>query len=177
MNKFLILTAVTNEKDILRDPIVKFDNCDYIAFTDKKYNVESWEQRNIHLFSNIDNFKNRRNAKIYKILATMFFPDYEYIIWVDANRELVINPETLLIEYGNNFDLLLFRHGGRKCYLEEIEAVKKYGYLEDENILEEQKRYYIETGMPEKFGLFEMPTFIRKNTETTKLFEIITIFN
>ena len=58
MNKTLILTAVTNSKDILSNPLIVFDNCDYIAFTDRKYNVSTWEQRSIYEFSNIDEFSN-----------------------------------------------------------------------------------------------------------------------
>jgi hypothetical protein len=105
MNKTLILTAVTNSKDNLTNPYVVFDNCDYIAYTDKKYNVKTWEQRSIYEFSHIDNFNHRRNAKIIKVLSTILFPEYEYIVWVDANRQLIINPEMIYNEYGNDFDL------------------------------------------------------------------------
>ena len=71
MNKFLILTANLGGKDNLIDPPEKFSDCDYIAIVDKKYNVDIWDQFGCFDFSNIDNFKFRRNAKLYKVLTTL----------------------------------------------------------------------------------------------------------
>ena len=173
MNKTLILTAVTNSKDNLTNPYIVFDNCDYIAYTDKKYNVKTWEQRSIYEFSHIDNFNHRRNAKIIKVLSTILFPEYEYIVWVDANRQLIINPEMIYNEYGDDFDLLLFKHGGRNCLYQEFNYIKNITYLENQDILINQIDYYLSQGMPLGWGLFEMPTFIVKNTQKTKLFQMM----
>jgi hypothetical protein len=54
MSKFLILTANLGNKDILVDPPEKFDNCDYIAIVDKKYNTNIWEQFSYFDFSNFE---------------------------------------------------------------------------------------------------------------------------
>ena len=69
MKKFLVVTAITDGKDALVDPPTVYENCDYIAYVDRKYDsVKVWEQRAILKYSNIDHFTNRRNAKPYKIL-------------------------------------------------------------------------------------------------------------
>ena len=173
MNKTLILTALTGLKDELFDPIVVFNNCDYIAFTDRKYNVNVWEQRPINEFSNIDNFTDRRNAKIIKILSTILFPEYEYIIWVDANRHLIVEPDKIFKEFNYDFDILLFRHGGRKCAYQEMTHICNVGNLETTDILFKQAEYYFKQGLPANWGLFEMPTFIVKNTPIIKKLQMM----
>ena len=76
MNKFLILTANLGGKDNLIYPPEQFDNCDYVAIVDRKYDVNIWDQFGYFDFSNIDAFKPRRNAKLYKVLTTLIFPQY-----------------------------------------------------------------------------------------------------
>jgi len=48
MKKFLVLTSITGGKDKLIDPPIVFDNCDYIAYVDRKYDdIKVWEQRDV----------------------------------------------------------------------------------------------------------------------------------
>lgn len=162
MTSFLILTANLGGKDSLIDPPIKFDNCDYIAIVDKVYNVNVWDQYSNYEFSNIDNYSHRRNAKVYKVLSSLIFPQYDYVIWQDANHQLKVHPQTILDEYGD-FDLLLFNHPHRKCCYEEMKLVA--GRLDVVSNVEQQYNYYKQQGMPEGFGLYEMTTFIKKNTQ------------
>lgn len=169
--KTLILTAITNGKDKLKDPEQKYDNCDYIAFVDKDYETKIWEQRKIIPFSFIDNYRDRRNAKIYKILSTILFPEYDYIIWVDGNHQLKKDPREIYDEYGD-FDILLFKHPDRKCTYEEMDAVKKWNMDDTENI-DNQYKFYKSKFMPSNWGLYEMSTFIVKNTDNIKTFQLM----
>lgn len=170
MNKFLILTANLGGKDILIDPPEKFDNCDYIAIVDKKYDVNIWEQFSYFDFSNIDGFKSRRNAKIYKVLSTLIFPQYDYIFWHDANHQLKYNPQLILEEYGD-FDLLLFNHPHRDCCYKEMEIVG--GRLDSQGNVFQQYQYYQNQGMPKEFGLYEMTCYLKKNTPVVTNFELM----
>ena len=170
MNKFLILTANLGNKDILVDPPEKFDNCDYIAIVDKKYNTNIWEQFSYFDFSNIDEFKNRRNAKIYKVLSTLIFPQYEYIFWHDANHQLKYDPQLILDEYGD-FDLLLFNHPHRDCCYKEMELIS--GRLDSQSNIFQQHQYYQNQGMPKEFGLYEMTCYLKKNTSIITNLELM----
>ena len=170
--KTLIITAITNGKDELLDPPQKFDDCDYIAFVDKQYDVKIWEQRQIIPFSNIDKYKDRRNAKIYKILSTIMFPEYDYIIWEDGNHQLKKDPKEIYQEYGDDFDILLFKHPDRKCTYEEMNAVAYWGLDERDNV-QAQLNHYMSAGMPKDWGLFEMSTFIVKNTPVVSSFQLM----
>lgn len=171
MKKFLALTSNIGNKDILVDPDVYYDNVDYIAIVDRLYDVKIWKQQLNISFSNIDNFFNRRNAKIYKVLSTLFFPEYEYIIWMDANHNLNINPECIIDNYGNA-DLFLFKHPHRNCLYDEMIEIYKNGLDIYEN-LENQKKFYISENMPYNFGLCEMTCFIKKNNEKVKKLEMM----
>jgi hypothetical protein len=172
MKKFLVLTSITDGKDKLIDPPKVFDNCDYIAFVDKEYDVKVWEQRPVLKFSSLDKYFNRRNAKTYKILSALMFPQYEYIIWEDGNHQLKMDPQLIIDEYGEDSDILLFKHPDRKCTYEEMQAVSHW-QLDNRELVEAQFRYYKSLGVPEKLGLYEMSTFIVKTTDATKEFQLM----
>jgi hypothetical protein len=173
MNKILVITSITNDKDKLLDPPKKFEGCDYVAFVDKIVDdVEIWEQKLIYNFSFIDKYKDRRNAKIYKLLSSLMFPQYDYIIWEDGNHQLKMDPQKIFEEYGNDFDLLLFKHPDRVCTYQEMNAVAQWKLDELPNI-QNQFNFYKGVGMPEKWGLFEMSTFIIKNTPIINTFQLM----
>ena len=173
MKKFLVITSITNGKDKLLDPKEIFDNCDYVAYVDKvDSDVKVWEQREVLKFSTVDAFKDRRDAKPYKILSAVMFSQYEYVIWEDGNHQLKKNPQEIIDEYGEDSDILLFKHPDRKCTYDEINACAQWNLDHREN-LEIQYRFYKAVGMPEKFGLFEMSTFIVKTSEASKQFQLM----
>lgn len=172
MKKFLVVTAITNGKDDLVDPPEVFDNCDYVAYVDKMYFTDVWKQKSVLKFSTIDGHTHRRNAKPYKILSAVMFPEYEYVVWVDGNHQLKKNPQLILDEYGHDKDFLLFKHPDRFCVYEELMAVAGW-QLDYKQLLEAQYAFYKAMNMPEKFGLFEMSTFIVKTTEPIKELQLM----
>lgn len=161
MNEYLVLTADIGGKDTLLDPPIKFEGCDYIAMVDMDYKTSIWEQFGFYKFSSVDLYSNRRNAKLYKVLSTILFPNYKYIIWQDASHTLKIHPKDIIDEYGD-FDLLLFNHPHRNCVYKEMDVIKERR-LDNPKIVEEQYQYYLEQGMPRDLGLYEMTCFIKKN--------------
>jgi hypothetical protein len=169
--KFLILSSITNNKAELLDPSVRYDDCDYIAIVDRMYNTKIWKQVILTPFSCIDLQQHRRNAKIYKILSFLFFPQYEYIIWVDGTHNLKKSPQDIITEY-EEFDLLVFKHPDRNCLFQEIETVKQRN-LDTAEVLDEQKKYYTFMQMPQNYGLAEMTCFIKKNTPAVKQLEMM----
>lgn len=170
-NKFLIITSNLGGKDIIIDPDVTFPDCDYMAFVDIATGLKVWNEYAAYQFSNIDSYKDRRNAKLYKVLATLMFPQYEYIIWHDASFNLRVNPKEILDEYGD-FELLLFNHPHRNCCYDEMDIVTVRN-LESETVTKKQKEFYLQEGLPKNYGLFEMTCFIRKNTMTVTNLELM----
>jgi hypothetical protein len=167
---FLVLTCTLGNKDILKDPPKAFDSCDYIAIVDKDYDVKVWQQYGHYNFSSIDQYTHRRNAKLYKVLSTILFPDYEYIIWHDANHQLMTNPSDIIDEYGN-FDMCLINHPLRDCAYDEMEVVAACN-LDDLHNLYSQKIYYESKGFPKHNGLYAMGCHVKKNTPKMTTFEL-----
>lgn len=171
MKKFLVLTSITNDRDKLIDPPLAFDNCDYVAFVDKKENVKIWEQRDVLNFSQIDRYQNRRNAKIYKIISSVMFPEYEYIIWSDGNHQLKKDPQTMIDDYGDS-DMYVFKHPDRNCVYEELHACLNWE-LDERINLKNQYKFYREVGYPNDNGLYELSTFMLKNTKIVKELQLM----
>jgi hypothetical protein len=169
MARYLILTSITGGKDDLIPPAVQFDDCDYLAFVDQKFDVPVWEQREAVRFSNIDRFTARRNAKVYKILASSLFPQYEYIVWQDGNHHIAKHPREIVAEYGD-FDLLCFKHPDRNCCYDEILAVAQWRLDEMENLVS-QAKFYAQQSFPKDRGLFELSTFVRRTSPLVREFE------
>lgn len=172
MNRFLVLTSITGKKDQLKDPQMAFNNCDYIAFVDSRYDTKIWEQRTALPFSSIDYYEKRRNARVYKILSGIFFQQYEYILWTDGNHSLQINPEEILLEHGSNHDFYLFKHPDRNCLYDEMRTVVVCG-LDSRSRVKEQNSFYKREGMPAQYGLFETPTFMIKNTDKSRRLQLM----
>lgn len=169
MPKFLILTSITGGKDSLITPSERFDDCDYVAFVDRKYPGEVWEQRAAIEFSRIDPFSHRRNAKVFKVLSCNLFPEYEYVFWQDGNHHLMKHPREIIREYGD-FDLLCFRHPDRDCSYDEALAVARWSLDLSENIIA-QAKYYLSKGYPKGLGLYELSTFVKKRSGPVLQFE------
>lgn len=164
---FLVLTCALGEKDIIKDPPVAFKSCDYIAIVDKKHDIKVWDQFSFYDFSSIDSYKHRRNAKIYKILSSLLFSDYKYIIWHDANHQLIKDPIDIIEEYGEH-DLYLLKHPIRNCAYDEMDIVS--GYLDSQENLYQQKKYYQQQGFPKNYGLFAMGNHIKRVNDKTTTF-------
>jgi hypothetical protein len=176
---FLVLTCTLGNKDILKDPPQAFDSCDYIAMVDKDHDVKIWQQFGYYNFSSIDDYTHRRNAKLYKVLSSMLFSEYKYIIWHDANHQLIQDPVDIIKEYGEH-DFYLLKHPLRNCLYDEMNIIS--GYLDSADIIKQQREYYIKCGFPKNYGLFAMGNHMKRvNTKTTilglKWWEQITRFS
>lgn len=166
--KYLILTSITGDKDTLQDPLQTFNNCTYVAFVDKiNHNLNVWNQVQNHDFSLIDTLRYRRNAKAEKILCIpqIMGIDFDYIIWHDGTHQLSVNPDEIISEYGDA-DMYVFRHAQRRCLYQEMAAVLE-GKLDEPHLVEQQKEFYMNVGMPPFFGLYEMGCYIRKVNQST----------
>ena len=169
--QFLILTAQVGTKGRIVEPSVKFDNADYIAFTDKKIDSKVWQIKDYLNFSTIDTWKHRRNAKVFKVLSTLMFPQYEYIIWHDSISKLIIDPKEI-IKNREHLDLLFFKHPVRSCIYKEIQIVTELKYDKKETLVEQEK-FYLDNNFPSDQGLTHCNIFIKKNTHETKTLELM----
>jgi len=164
MSKIVIITSLCGSGDIFPDPSVIHNGVDYVAFVDRAHPCETWKQIKALDFTFDKRFKNRRNAKIYKIMPHLFLPEYDYHIWVDSTHDVMVDPFELCNTYLKEHDIAVFKHTKRKCVYSESKEIKRLRFEDGDN-LSRQMKFYRSEGYPEQNGLYELPAFIRKNTE------------
>ena len=162
--KIAIITALCGDREKLCNPPVIHQNADYFAFVDNKIEGTIWNQKETLNFTIDTRYKNRRNAKIYKILPFLFVPNYDYYIWHDVSHAVVENPETICTKYMEDNSFGFFKHTARNCVYQEAEELLKLGYDHTENI-KRQMASYRNDGYPDNNGLFELSAFVLKNTK------------
>ncbi len=100
MQKIIVYTAITAEKDKLRDDIKVFKNEDFNKFTNPVM-----------------------NAKIFKVLPHKFI-SCDISIWIDGNIFLNVPPEKLVEEWLGNSDIALMEHYRKKDIYWEAKMIK-----------------------------------------------------
>ena len=145
------------------------DKVDYHAFVEPhQLSVDDmWHRHEYVSFSLDPKYKNRRDAKIYKICPHLFLPGYDYYIWMDATHTLEADPEELIEKYLKGSEIAVFQHPERDCVYEEANLVKQIGF-DHANLIEDQLDFYREMEYPEHNGLYELPVRIQKNNGRTK---------
>ena len=166
MNKIAVYTAITKNRDFLREEQIT-TGADFICFTDdSSLKSDVWKVRKAcNLFTDPT-----RNARIHKILAHKYLNQYKYVIWMDANVSLMVPAKTLIDKYLQKKSIALFKHNtGRDCIYEEAEICKNLK-LDSISLIDEQVAYYKKEDYPEHNGLFETTILLRKNCNKIKRF-------
>lgn len=166
--KIAVLTASINTNELI-EPTEYFDKVDYHAFVDESLigKTNSWIPHKALDFSSDPVYKNRRNAKIYKILPFLFLPGYDYYFWVDSTHMLNHDPYDIIQTYLSASDVAVFKHNQRNCIYDEGEEIKSINF-DHSNLVEDQLNFYRDMEYPENNGLYELPVRVQRNTELTQ---------
>lgn len=157
-----VITAITNNKDNLRDDVFK-GKAEYVAFLDEVTKSETfgsdiWEIRDCY-----NAFKEpRRNAKIHKIMPHMFV-DTDISIWIDANISLKVDPNVIAKEWLKDKDIAVCKHFARTNCYDEAKLVTKMG-LDKKEYIEDQMAKYKKEGY-ESDEFCECNVIVRRHTD------------
>lgn len=153
--KIVIYTCITGGYDKLISPLLKFDNIDYIAFTDnKEEDNKEWKIKDIP--ENVKKINN--NVLINRYIKfhpyELFGQDYDFSIYVDGNIKIVSNLKDMIYAVNEKTGLAMHRHYLREDISNEIETCRilKKGNYEK---LKEQVDNYKKEGFPDNFGMLE----------------------
>jgi len=167
-NKIAVVTAIAGGYDNLHEPEYYDENVDYIAFCDTVPKSHIWQVRYI----DYTHFTQpRMAAKLYKILAHKFLPDYDWIIWIDGS--VVITGSVSELTGTVDGDIGVFGHPLRDCVYEEYEASLKnihHAKGEPASVRLRQKERYRAEGLPARGGLYACTVMVRKNTKKVSRF-------
>ena len=170
--KIAVYTCMIGNYDKLMSPICLEDNVDYYVITDCKDEFDGWQKINIpdELLS-WDKTKINRYIKMH---PNIFFENYNYTIYIDANMRIVGNPYSFCGAADNsNLGIAFYEHKERNCIYEEAEVCKLYKKGNKKGI-EEQISRYKSDGFPLNYGLLEGSVIVRslQNDKGKKLLEL-----
>ena len=152
-------------KPMMEEAITKTDNVIYTAICGK-YPIE---RKDIICFGDEGIFKNPvMEAKRYKILPHLFFPEKEVTIWVDANVWLKVSNNEAINKFLGDADIAVFKHPFRKNAYEEFNTLRTQERFKGEWLQSQlglQQKSYEDVGFPLKSQLCECNFLIRRNNE------------
>ncbi|MEM9054178.1 MAG: glycosyltransferase domain-containing protein, partial [Pseudomonadota bacterium] len=102
-----------------------------------------------------------RTARFVKTHPYLYFADYDWAIWVDANLLLVEKPEALLPDHGSASKFLTWHHPLRNCVYQEGEECIKRG-KDDADIISQHMEGLRSQNYPAEAGMFETSVVVSK---------------
>ena len=166
--KLVVFTAISKGYDVLNELPDNFTPYSRIAFLEqKKISSRTWDICPLN-----NPFKDPcRNAKIYKVLPHLFFPNAEYSLWIDGRISIKFQHtlEFLIETYLRDSDICVFKHNLRDCiYAEALECTRRN--LDDKTVIKRQIKKYEQAGYPKNSGLSECSVILRRHTELVRKF-------
>lgn len=162
-----VITAITNDRDNLRDDQVISPDVRFIAYVDRKWGSKTWEERVACAHSK----SARRNARIQKILVHHFV-DCAYSIWVDGSVALRRPAKEIVEIWLQDADVATFRHRTRVSTYSEAEVCLERG-LDASELISAQMARYRSQNFRDDQTLAETCVVIRKHNKRTELFNAI----
>jgi hypothetical protein len=171
-NIAVITSSIGKETNLLSQEYT--NSADFHAFVDssKLTSNSSWKTIECVPYQSEGYFKNRINAKIFKILPFIFLSNYEYFIWLDSNLLLNQDPKFLVNKYLKKNDIALVKHNKRDCVYDEAKEVIIQQLDFSENI-KSQYKYYKSENYPKNNGLYDCSLRIQRNTEEIKNMSVL----
>jgi glycosyltransferase involved in cell wall biosynthesis len=159
---FAIYTAVAGGYDNLKEPIASQDNFDFYAFSDTlQPAAKPWQS--IPFDTHHDDPV--RTAKKPKIMPHLYFPDYEWSLWIDANMFMLKDLSTyinLIIE--NRSKVALFEHPERNLVSEEVDELCDLE-RDDPVLMRQQFDRYLADGWDNQLPLYECNFIVRRHND------------
>lgn len=151
VGRVAFVTAIAGGYDPVLDPSVVDLSADYVLFTDDPATrSDVWTTRS---FDYVD-ADPTRTARYVKTHPHVYFPDYDRVIWVDANLRIDCLAEDLIPAEEEDADIITWRHPLRDCvYVEAEECILRA--KDDELTIREHVKTLRGMGYPENNGLIE----------------------
>lgn len=109
------------------------------------------------------------DAKRYKVLPHLYFPNHDCSVWVDANIYPKQTAAELAEQYMGDADLGLMAHPYRQTVWQEFEVLRRdprfrIPFLQRQ--LAVQELFYRDVGLPEDTPLYECNFMVRRHVES-----------
>jgi len=153
-----VFMAVAGPYDAIKEPETISDMADYFVFTDQDLPPNSvWQKCELEYFD----ADPTRMARFIKTHPHLYFSDYDWALWVDANLQLNVTPEQVIAPIVREAVLATWIHPLRNCIFDEaIECAKRS--KDDDGVMDQQMKRYQAASYPALNGLFETSVMASK---------------
>ena len=149
-----VYTAMSGDYDNVEPPQFVDEEFDYFFFTDNKRLEVPRPYKKI-----VRNWDLDRGDKKEKLLIPKEIRDnYDYCVWHDASMVQLASLKLPIEHLTRGWGIPI--HKTRNCITEELDAVAYYK-KENLDLVNRQVQYYINSGMPLKYGIWEAGFMIR----------------
>ena len=170
MKNVVVYTAIFGD-NVKLYPQPRIPGIDFVCFSDRPRSVKGWDVRVVERAFGDDPVRNNR---YYKIRPHLFFPEYEYSIYIDGNFVILKSPLDIISQM-EEFNMLAFDHNQtttdpRNCIYKEYDAIidlfNKKGVMKDDlSLIQTQIDLFKEKAYPANNGLIKGGVLIRKHNE------------
>lgn len=159
--KLVVYTAIFNNYDWLKEPVVVCEDVDYICYTDSTtLKSKTWEIVHIDLNGKSPSLLNREIKILYPYTE---LKDYDYSLYVDGSIMIKGDLSEFFYKYLCDKPILMnFKHPNNDCIFEEIKRCIQQKRGNADKLLE-QYVVYRNDGMPEHYGLSDNKILLRNN--------------
>jgi hypothetical protein len=144
--KAAVFSAIFGSHDPLHYAVKQSVPTDFYVLLDAILETQGWKQLVIH-----PKRESRLEARYYKTHINEFFPDEDYVIWIDGSIRITSPKfvEYMISQAGDT--VAMFQHPWRDCIYEEAEESWNMRKYVDQPV-RQQVEHYRQMGWPEKAG-------------------------
>ena len=158
--RVVIYTALVGNYEKLTPVTFRPPGCDFVAFSDRAIEVEGWKILPINYIHS----DAARSARFVKLHPHLYFPEYDFSLWVDANIRVRDNIADFIAAVSQDTYIGAFDHPYRNCaYDEVVTCIKRQ--KDAPAILQEQSARYAREGFPTGAGLWETGVLARRHND------------
>jgi len=151
VGRVAVFMAVAGPYDDIKNPDVISETADYFIFTDQEIPPNSvWQKREFEYFD----ADPTRMARFIKTHPHLYFADYDWALWVDANLQINVLPEDIIAPFHNSSPLATWIHPLRNCTYDEAKECEKRS-KDDGQVMTLQMQRYRGADYPAQNGLYE----------------------
>tara|TARA_R110002012_G_scaffold211146_1_gene381945 strand:+ start:22014 stop:22682 length:669 start_codon:yes stop_codon:yes gene_type:complete len=133
---------------------------DLYMITDHEEKISNWEMKVPMVLSDTA----RKTSRHPKINSHLYFPNYDYTIYIDSNMFISEKPQFYIDEFLKEHDIALHKNPYRSCAYAEAKEIRDVLKYEDPDIVDAEVDHLRFNGYPENNGLGACHLLVRRNT-------------
>jgi ribosomal protein L27 len=172
--KIAVYTCVVGKYDLVKPPLLHFNNVDYFLFTDSSKNYSDSSSFQVKELSEKILKQGRVLANRYIKFhpGELFGSEYDYSIYIDGNVRIVSDVRPFVNCVADKTGLAMHKHRARECVYDEAQMCVKL-HRGNKKFINKLMKCYQQEKFPENFGMNEANLIVTdlKNENAIRLLD------